>query len=177
MPQYTMMTYYGLAPSLEAGFLGGGASVSKVAIWKAAYPNIIGEYIVFGLSVGAGVGKVALLTGPTSTSDFESKVEGVNQFFGQVDSSEASMAAIVGMNLQTLTWQSGPAKGTICTGTGFVSMLGVSLASTQSLLSFKFSRLMNAAQLKHDANFKGLQLNNGSSVGFNFGSSRPSPLR
>ncbi len=175
--QYTMFTYGGFTPGISLGLAGANYSDVKMGIWKTKYPNIIGEYRVIGSGVGLGAAKLALVVGATSNSEFESTVPSVDQFFGQADSTEASAAAIFGMNYQTITWQSGPAAGTVCTGSGLVSLLGASIGVTQTKLEFKFLGLASPQKLSSDPNFKGLQLNNGSSVGFSIGGIKPSPLR
>jgi hypothetical protein len=110
-------------------------------------PNeILGEYLVTGVGGGLAKAKFAVATGPSATSDFESDVKSVDQFFGQVQSQEVSGAIIIGYNYQKMTWLSGPAKGTVCEGTGWLTMIGASIGASGAVYNFKFLRMTTIQQ-------------------------------
>jgi len=134
--KYFIATTGGITPGIGPF----GVSAMSMLIWSAENPSNCFEYAVLGGSGGFTKAKLAIGVGPTSPSDFESEVSSPDQFYGQVQSNDLTAALGIGYNWQKMTWLSGPAKGTVCEGTGWLTMIGASIGTSGAIYTFKLPR-------------------------------------
>jgi len=142
MPRYTIWTVGGLTPGAALAKVGAQGALMYLVIRKEGEIERIATYVMYGAGISAEgfKGGTSIALGPRSGSDFDSKVEQADLFYGSVTTLETGIQlGIFNAGYSHMIRLTGPAAGTKCSSSNYGLCARISLAvGSRSLLMLKF---------------------------------------